>query len=117
MEIRTKRIYDDAAPEDGFRVLVDRLWPRGISREQARLDTWAKDLAPSDELRKWFHDHSGDWGEFRNRYMEQLAGMHDRARELLDSVEGDTMTLLYAKKEREQNNAVVLRDYLRSLLQ
>jgi uncharacterized protein YeaO (DUF488 family) len=113
--IQLKRIYDDPTPDDGDRVLVDRLWPRGISKEDARLDEWCKELAPSDELRNWF-DHDPDkWQEFQSRYREELDRQRNRCHKLLDSCDKDTLTLLYAAKDEQHNNAVVLRDFLESL--
>jgi len=112
MSVHTKRVYDDPDPEDGTRVLVDRLWPRGVSKEEARLDDWMKDVAPSDELREWF-DHDPDrWDEFRDRYRSELADRPERVRELLEYARTGTLTLLYAAADEEHNNAVVLADYL-----
>ena len=111
-----KRVYEPAASTDGFRVLVDRLWPRGLSKEKAALDHWAKGLAPSDELRRWFGHQPERWAEFQQRYRAALES--DTAREELAAVrrymrEGKT-TLLYAAHDEERNNAVALRDYLRA---
>lgn len=112
MEIRTKRVYDEAADGDGFRVLVDRLWPRGVSKERARADLWLKDVAPSDELRRWFHHESPRFAEFARRYRAELEG-NPAVGELRDVVrQHDVVTLLYGARDATENQAVVLRDYL-----
>jgi uncharacterized protein YeaO (DUF488 family) len=101
--IRLKRIYDTAADDDGCRVLVDRLWPRGVSREDARLDEWCKSVAPSNDLRKWFHEDVDErWEQFRSKYAGELRNLEDEA----------GLTLLTAAKNRERNHAVVLRSLL-----
>lgn len=110
--IKLKRIYDPPTPDDGTRVLVDRLWPRGIAKDEARLDDWLKEIAPSDALRKWFGHDPAKWEEFRERYrrdLETKAELLDGLRKL--AVEG-TVTLLYAAKDEEHNNAVVLKELL-----
>ncbi|WP_206537321.1 DUF488 domain-containing protein [Natrialba aegyptia] len=113
MEITTKRIYDDP-DNDGARVLVDRLWPRGVSKEEAQLDAWIKEVAPSDELRTWY-DHDPDrWTEFKERYVSELKEKDDAVGRVLDVAKDDQLTLLYAATDRERNNAVVLREYLES---
>jgi uncharacterized protein YeaO (DUF488 family) len=112
MEIRTRRVYDDAADGDGHRVLVDRLWPRGLSKERARVDLWLKDVAPSDDLRRWFHHESPRFAEFARRYRAELDG-NPAVDELRDVVGGhDVVTLLYGARDATENQAVVLRDYL-----
>jgi len=112
MSVRTKRIYEGSDPGDGTRVLVDRLWPRGISKEEAQLDDWMKEVAPSDDLREWF-DHDPDrWNEFRELYRNELDDRPERIRELLEYAQSGTLTLLYAAADEEYNNAVVLADYL-----
>lgn len=111
--IQLKRAYDKPARGDGLRILVDRLWPRGITKEALRLDAWAKPLAPSTELRKWFAHDPDKWPEFRKRYRVELkeAGAAKLIRELLDSHKrAKTITLLYGAKDQEHNEAVVLRD-------
>lgn len=115
MTIAVKRVYEPAAPEDGLRVLVDRLWPRGLSKEAAAVALWEKDAAPSDELRKWFHADPSQWAEFRRRYLAELREQRDRLRELAERAAGETVTLLFASKDAEHNNAVVLAEYLRRL--
>ncbi|HEY8490603.1 MAG TPA: DUF488 family protein [Dehalococcoidia bacterium] len=115
--IRVKRAYDPPAAEDGRRVLVDRLWPRGLSKEAARLDAWLRDAAPSDGLRRWFGHRPERWEEFRRRYREELAGPEAQAalRELAAWARDGDVTLLFAAKDPERNNAVVLREVLREL--
>ncbi|MBJ6800255.1 DUF488 domain-containing protein [Geomonas propionica] len=110
--IRLKRIYDEPAVQDGVRVLVDRLWPRGISKENARLDRWEKELAPSDELRRWFGHDPEKWQEFRTRYRQELAGQGELLKELTGLCARNTVTLLYAAKDEEHNNAVVLKELI-----
>ncbi len=117
LTIKTKRIYEDPGPEDGYRVLVDRLWPRGVSKEEARLDERAKELAPTDELRQWFDHDPERWEEFRRRYRSELADRREAARELLDRADSseDRVTLLYAARDRDHNHALVLRSFLQKL--
>lgn len=112
--IRIERAYDEPEPEDGRRVLVDRIWPRGVSREELELDEWRRKVAPSDELREWF-DHDPDrWDEFRRRYGEELEERPEAWRDLFEIArEGGTLTLIYGASDREHNNAVALRDFLR----
>ena len=110
--VRIRRIYEEPTAEDGKRILVDRLWPRGIAKEKARIDEWLKEIAPSDELRKWFGHDPSRWEEFRERYRREL----DAKTELLGQLRGltkkGTVTLLFAAKDEEHNNAVVLKDML-----
>jgi len=112
MSIRTKRVYDDPEPADGIRVLVDRLWPRGVSKEEAQLDEWIREIAPSNELRKWFDHDSDRWTLFRTAYRAELDARSEPVNRLLELAESGTLTLLYAAADREHNNAVVLREYL-----
>ena len=111
MSISIKRIYDDPAPSDGYRVLVDRLWPRGVSKDAAALDEWAKDAAPSSDLRAWFHEDMTRFDVFAKKYRDELdAG---GAQPMIDRVRaGYTVTLIYASANAEQNHAIVLRDYI-----
>lgn len=109
---RTKRVYRQPRTSDGKRILVDRLWPRGVSKERARLYSWVKEIAPSDELRDWFHENPDLWEEFRNRYMLELGHKTDLLRELATLSEDDIITFVYASRNEEQNNAVVLLEYL-----
>lgn len=112
MDIRTRRIYDEPSRSDGKRILVDRLWPRGVSKDEAELDLWVRDLAPSDELREWFHDHEDDWDTFRERYFAELEEREDAVEDLLDEIGDGRATLLYASKRTERNNATALKEFL-----
>ena len=112
MTVALKRVYEKPSPQDGARVLVDRLWPRGLKKEDAALDAWLRDLAPSDELRKWFHAHPQQWSKFRERYLKELSnsGAHDALQKLYElKDERRRLTLLYASRNEEHNNAVVLK--------
>ncbi|MDA0164441.1 DUF488 family protein [Solirubrobacter ginsenosidimutans] len=113
MDIRLKRAYDTAAPEDGHRVLVDRLWPRGVSRERARLDGWERDLAPSTELRQWFGHDPERFDEFRLRYVDELRHHRPQLTELRRWARDGTLTLVYAAADTDHNDARVLADVLR----
>ncbi len=110
--IRIKRIYDPPAPDDGRRVLVDRLWPRGVAKDQARIDEWLKEMAPSDALRKWFGHDPARWEEFRKRYREELKSHGELLEQLRAEGHKGTVTLLFAAKDAEHNNAVVLKEML-----
>lgn len=119
MELRRKRAYDTAEPADGFRVLVDRLWPRGVSKERAEIDLWAKDTAPSPELRKAWHAASEDeWGTYADRYRAELDGETAPALDELaaELKQHGVVTLVYAAHDEEHNHAVVLEAALRELL-
>lgn len=115
MTVELKRIHHAASDNDGYRVLVDRLWPRGISKNQAQVDEWLKEVAPSDELRKRFHDEGIDWSEFRRRYLSELTGHRESLRELAKRGSQERVTLLFASKDQAHNNAVVLKQYLNML--
>lgn len=111
--VRLKRAYDPPSADDGVRVLVDRLWPRGLKRDAAEIDLWLKDVAPSAELRRWFGHDPRRWPEFRDRYRAELAGNLAALRALRDLIEGSRpLTLLFAAKDPAHNNAVVLRELL-----
>jgi len=110
--VKVKRVYDPASPGDGRRILVDRLWPRGIRKEDAAIDEWPKDIAPSNELRKWYSHDPAKWGEFRKRYKAELkdkAGVIERLRQ---ESKKRTVTLLYSSKETKLNNAVALKEFI-----
>lgn len=112
MTVSIKRVYDDPAPDDGFRVLVDRLWPRGLSKQAAQVDTWLKEVGPSTQLRTWFHHESALFDEFETRYRAELDG-NAAAAELRDIIAAHpVVTLLYSARDTEHNQAIVLRDYL-----
>ena len=113
-EVRVKRVYDPHSPDDGLRVLVDRLWPRGMKRDTAGVDLWLRDVAPSAELRRWFGHDPARWSEFVERYRAELAG-NPALSELLARVrQGGTVTLLFGAKDTEHNNAVALQGFVRS---
>jgi len=112
MKIAVKRVYEPREPTDGRRVLVDRLWPRGIAKENASWDEWLKEIAPSDALRKWMHHDPEKWPEFTTRYARELDGHPDLVRHLRDIAAKEPLTLLYAARDTERNNAVALRAYL-----
>ncbi|MEP6953813.1 MAG: DUF488 family protein [Solirubrobacteraceae bacterium] len=113
LDVRARRVYDPAEDEDGYRVLIDRIWPRGVSRERARVDDWARELAPSKELRKWFAHDAARFAEFRARYREELADQGERLDGLRHRAGRGRVTLIYAARDRRHNNAVVLTDLLR----
>ena len=110
--IKLKRAYAARAAADGARLLVDRIWPRGLSKERAALDAWMKDVAPSAELRHWFNHQPDRWEEFRTRYTDELRHKEEEVKLVADFVKKGTVTLLYAARDDEHNNAVVLRDFL-----
>ena len=109
---RMKRVYENPAPEDGFRILVDRLWPRGVSKEKAAVDLWLKEIAPSDGLRKWFSHDPRKWTEFMKRYHRELAAKEDLITVVENKVRDGNVTLLYGAADREHNNAAALQAYL-----
>lgn len=111
MSIILQRIYDDTS-HTGYRVLIDRLWPRGIRKSEAGLDEWCKDLAPSAELRKWFDHDPQKWESFRQKYHTELSHNAEEARSLLHRAGHKNLVLLYAAKDQDHCNAVVLKDYL-----
>ena len=113
IDVRAKRAYDDADPGDGHRVLIDHVWPRGVSRERAHLDEWARELAPSDELRKWFDHVPERFAAFRSRYREELAAHSEKVDELRRRVRKGLLTIVYAVCDTEHNNAVVLAELIR----
>lgn len=112
MPLQLKRVYDAPAAGDGVRILVDRLWPRALSKEEARVDLWLRDVAPSAALRRWFGHDPTRWDEFCRRYRKELDGASAPMRRLTALAAGGGVTLLYAAKDAERNNAVALRDYL-----
>lgn len=113
--IRLKRAYDDPSNRDGLRILVERLWPRGVSKEKAAVDLWLKDLAPSTELRKWFSHDLGKWDEFRKRYKAELGRVGDLLVLLKHRTTEGPVTFVYAAHDEERNSAVVLKEYLEAL--
>lgn len=116
IDIRTKRIYEAAAEQDGARVLVDRLWPRGIRKADAGLHAWMKDVAPSNELRRWFGHDPARWEGFRTRYRAELEGADEALKPLLELVRKGRVTLLYGAHDEQHNQAIVLAEFLRERL-
>jgi uncharacterized protein YeaO (DUF488 family) len=110
--IRTKRVYDKPEKEDGTRFLVERLWPRGKKKETLHIAAWCKEVAPSNELRRWFSHDPAKWKEFQRRYWAELAGNRAACQPLLDAAEHGDITLLYSAHDTEHNNALVLKSYL-----
>ena len=118
MAVVVKRVYETASPSDGVRVLVDRLWPRGLKKEDAALKFWLRELAPSDELRQWFHANPEGWRMFRKRYLKELVSVESSAavEKLHHLAESKRrVTLLYASRNQEQNNATVLKELLEGM--
>lgn len=115
MLIRLKRAYDPPEDTDGLRILVDRLWPRGISKEKLRLDGWEKALSPSSTLRKWFAHEPDKWEEFRYFYLEELNSHGEEAKDLLSRAEHFRMTLIYAARDARYNHAIVLKEFLEKI--
>lgn len=116
--VEVKRVYDKPLPSDGTRVLVDRLWPRGLTKERAVVDAWLREIAPSALLRTWFHSHPAEWSNFRRRYLKELSG--PKATNALDELYRlahgkKKVTLLFASRNQEHNNAVVLKDLLNGM--
>jgi len=116
MAFRIKRVYDKAETADGVRVLVDRLWPRGVSKEKAGIDRWLKEISPSNELRTWYGHDPARWEEFKARYFRELDHHGEVIGELVAQARAGTVTLLFSSTEKRINNAVALREYLESRL-
>jgi uncharacterized protein YeaO (DUF488 family) len=112
MSIKIKRVYEQASGDDGTRILVDRLWPRGVSKEKAKVDLWLKDIAPTTELRKWFGHDPGKWTRFRDRYETELRNNKDLVEIVAGKAAHGTVTLIYAARDEEHNEAVVLKKFL-----
>jgi len=112
MSIKLKRAYEKPEESDGLRILVERLWPRGLSKEAADIDAWMKDVAPSNDLRKWYGHDPEKWAEFKKRYFEELDGEKDAVEELRKAVRGKNVTFVYGSKEEKLNSAAALREYL-----
>jgi uncharacterized protein YeaO (DUF488 family) len=112
--IKLKRIYDSTtpSPDDGKRVLIDRLWPRGLKKEEVAIDDWLKELSPSNELRKWFGHDPAKWQEFKEKYKQELEGKGEVLEKLINDTKQGTVTFLYSAKDTEHNNAVVLKEFL-----
>ena len=110
--IRLKRVYEEAARNDGYRVLVERLWPRGVSKEKANIRLWAKEIAPSAELRKWYGHNLARWEEFKKRYWRGLKEKQESLEEIRSRAREGTVTFVYAARDEEHNSAMALKDYL-----
>ena len=115
-DLRTKRVYDPVSSDDGFRVFVERLWPRGISKDKAAIDLWLKEIAPSTELRKWFNHDPAKWNEFKKRYHTEIRSKNGLIRAIIEKLSEENVTLLYASREKEYNAANALLVYLNRLL-
>lgn len=113
--LNVKRVYDLVGPDDGRRILVDRLWPRGLTRESAAIDAWLKEIAPSDQLRRWFGHDPERWEGFRTSYINELAAHADLLEQLRSESGQATVTLLYAAKDIHHNNAVILKSIIESV--
>lgn len=116
MAIQLKRVYEPAAPTDGVRILVDRLWPRGLSKARARIHLWVKDVAPSAELREWFDHDPKKWDGFQEKYGAELDAQADAVKDLVSQVRTGTVTFVFAAENEEMNNAVALKAYVESKL-
>jgi uncharacterized protein YeaO (DUF488 family) len=114
--LKLKRAYDPASKTDGTRVLVERLWPRGLSKAKLRVDSWLKDVGPSTELRKWFSHDPEKWSRFRARYFRELDSQPSAWRPILSAARRGRVTLVYSSRDEQHNNAVALQDYLRAKL-
>lgn len=112
--IKLKRAYDTVSPTDGIRLLVERLWPRGLSKERLKLDGWIREVAPTTELRKWFDHDPAKWRRFRTRYFRELDSEPESWRPIVSRARRGTVTLVYSSHDEEHNNAVALREYLQS---
>ena len=113
--IVTRRVYDSAIEGDGARILIDRIWPRGIKKSELKLDGWYKEIAPTKKLRKWFDHDAEKWEQFRKEYLHELKNKHNLARDLLNEQKHQKLILLYAAKDQDHNHARVLREYLQKL--
>ena len=111
MDIKIKRVYEPPVKDDGIRVLVDRLWPRGLTKEKASVDLWLKDIAPSTELRKWFGHDPNKWEEFKKQYLSELKGNSEQIWLLKQEMEKGVVTLVYGAKDEEHNEALVLQEH------
>jgi uncharacterized protein YeaO (DUF488 family) len=115
MRLQLKRAYELPADTDGMRILVDRLWPRGLSKAEAKIDFWAKEVAPSNELRRWYQHEPEKWPEFRHKYIAELQSNPGPVQELIAKIGNEKATLLFGSKEARLNNAAVLKEYLKTL--
>ncbi len=114
--INTKRVYEKAGPDDGSRYLVERLWPRGMRKESLHMEDWLKDVAPSDDLRKWFGHEPAKWKEFQKRYFGELDDNPEAVQPIVEAARRGNVTLLYSAHDTEHNNAVALKEYLTKIV-
>lgn len=113
--LKIKRVYEEPASDDGYRVLVDRLWPRGVSKEKAKIDLWLRDVSPSSELRKWFGHDPNKWLEFKKRFESELVNSSQNVEKLREIASLGDVTLVYGAKDEKHNNAVVIKSYLENI--
>lgn len=116
MQLNTKRVYEPKSDDDGLRILVDRLWPRGLTKAEAAVDLWLKEIAPTTELRRWFHGDHGTWAEFSKRYLAELDGNRAAVAQLRQRIEEGPVTLLYSVKDETHNHAELLKGYMQRQL-
>ena len=116
IEIRVKRVYEEPEESDGRRILVDRLWARGLSKEKAKVDVWVKEIAPSTELRRWYGHDPNKWTEFKSRYAAELETNPGQVEDILGEIQAGIVTFLYSSKEEQLNNAVALKEYVESII-
>ena len=114
--IKLKRVYDDHEEDDGYRILVDRLWPRGMSKANGKIDKWIKEVAPSGLLRKWYSHDESKWPEFKRQYFEELRNSEALILDIIEKQKNSTVTFLYAAKDEKYNNAVALKEYIQIIL-
>jgi uncharacterized protein YeaO (DUF488 family) len=112
MKVQLKRVYEEPSTDDGMRILIDRLWPRGLTKEKAKVDLWLKDISPSTELRQWFDHDPSKWKEFERRYNSELKKNNEPVSTLIEQIKKGKVTLVYGAKDEEHNDAVVLKKYL-----
>jgi uncharacterized protein YeaO (DUF488 family) len=115
--IKIKRIYDQPSAKDGFRILVDRMWPRGLSKARAKVDLWLREIAPSSELRKWYGHDPEKWGEFKNRYFKEIEKKGGELDLIINKAREGPVTFLFSSREEKLNNAVALKQFLEEQLQ
>ena len=116
MPISLKRVYETSSRSDGYRILVERLWPRGLSKQNAKIDLWPKDAAPSTELRRWFSHEQSKWAEFKRRYFKELHARQNALHPILERVRSGQVTFVFASRESRFNNAVALKEYVERLI-
>ena len=115
MTVQVKRVYEQATKQDGVRVLVDRLWPRGLTKEQAHIDKWMKDIAPSSQLRQWYDHDPAKWTEFKKRYFKELEARKPTIKSLCEETLENTLTLVYSSRQKDYNNATALKEFMETM--